>query len=77
MRKLSAVLAVMLVFLSLQAQNSTAYFLTAPCLTPDGQTIIFSFEGDLWKSDMKNGQASRLTAMEGYETDSRVRMPPR
>jgi tricorn protease len=56
----------------LQAQNNTAYFLSYPALTPDGQTLIFSFEGDLWKAAVNNGQATRLTAMEGYETNARV-----
>jgi Tol biopolymer transport system component/C-terminal processing protease CtpA/Prc len=54
------------------AQNNSAYFLSNPTLTPDGQTVIFSFEGDLWKADVSNGQASRLTAMQGYETSPRV-----
>src|SRR5215831_3403522 len=54
------------------AQNTSAYFLSNPCLTPDGQTVIFSFEGDLWKADVKDGQASRLTAMQGYETSAKV-----
>jgi Tol biopolymer transport system component/C-terminal processing protease CtpA/Prc len=54
------------------AQNATAYFLSYPSLTPDGQTVIFSFEGDLWKADVKTGQAARLTAMQGYETGARV-----
>lgn len=55
----------------LSAQDN-AYFLSNPCLTPDGQTVIFSFEGDLWKTDVSNRQASRLTAMQGYETSPRV-----
>ncbi|MFI5129939.1 MAG: S41 family peptidase [Chitinophagales bacterium] len=54
------------------AQNSSAYFLSNPCLTPDGQTVIFSFEGDLWKANSRDGQASRLTAMQGYETSAKV-----
>ena len=56
----------------LVAQNNAAYFLSNPCLTPDGQTVIFSFEGDLWKANVNDGQASRLTAMQGYETSPRV-----
>jgi tricorn protease len=56
----------------LQAQNNNAYFLSHPTLTPDGQTVIFSFEGDLWKAPVASGQATRLTAMEGYETNARV-----
>src|SRR6476659_1061068 len=58
--------------LHLFAQNSTAYFLSNPSLTPDGQSVIFSFEGDLWKASLKDGRASRLTAMQGYETNAKV-----
>ncbi len=58
--------------LSAAAQDGNAYFLSNPCLTPDGQTVIFSFEGDLWKANVNNGQATRLTAMQGYETSPRV-----
>jgi tricorn protease len=58
--------------LNAQAQQSEAYFLSNPALTPDGQTVVFSFEGDLWKANIKDGQASRLTAMQGYETNPRI-----
>ncbi len=58
--------------ISLAAAAQDTYFLSNPCLTPDGQTIIFSFEGDLWKASVNNGQASRLTAMQGYETSPRI-----
>ncbi len=58
--------------LFLFAQDNDAYFLSQPCLTPDGQTVIFSFEGDLWKAGIKDGQATRLTAMQGYESNARV-----
>ena len=61
----------MLSFL-LSAQDNNTYFLSNPCLSPDGQTVIFSFEGDLWKANINNSQAVRLTAMQGYETSPRV-----
>jgi Tol biopolymer transport system component/C-terminal processing protease CtpA/Prc len=54
------------------SQNNTAYFLSSPCLTPDGEVAIFSFEGDLWRASLKDGQAARLTAMQGYETNPKV-----
>jgi tricorn protease len=54
------------------AKSQSNYFLSNPCLTPDGQTVVFSFEGDLWKASVNNGQALRLTAMQGYETSPRV-----
>ncbi|RYZ61768.1 MAG: peptidase S41 [Chitinophagaceae bacterium] len=54
------------------AQNNEAYFLSQPSLTPDGQTVVFSFEGDIWKANIADKQAYRLTAMQGYETGARV-----
>ena len=54
------------------AQNSEPYFLSSPSLTPDGQTVVFSFEGDIWKTSVKDGLASRLTAMQGYENGAKV-----
>jgi tricorn protease len=55
-----------------QAQTKAAYFLSNPCLSPDGETVVFSFEGDLWKASVKDGIASRLTAMQGYEAHPRI-----
>ncbi|HYC28204.1 MAG TPA: hypothetical protein VEB42_05295, partial [Chitinophagaceae bacterium] len=54
------------------AQTAETYFLSQPSLTPDGQTVIFSFEGDIWKANIQDKQAYRLTAMQGYETNARV-----
>ncbi len=71
MKKLFAI-AALLFSIPLFSQNNSAYFLSNPCLTPDGQTVIFSFEGDLWRSSIKDAIASRLTAMQGYETSPRV-----
>jgi Tol biopolymer transport system component len=48
--------------------QSNTYFLSNPTLTPDGQTVIFAYEGDLWKANASDGNATRLTAMQGYET---------
>src|SRR5688572_9217737 len=52
--------------------QGNAHFLSNPTLTPDGQTVIFAFEGDLWKANVNDGNATRLTAMQGYETSPRV-----
>ncbi len=71
MRKIFT-LAALLISAQLFSQNNSAYFLSNPCLTPDGKMAIFSFEGDLWKANIVDGQASRLTAMQGYETSPRV-----
>lgn len=65
------ILSLLIAFYS-SAQTKEVYFLSQPCLTPDGQTVIFSFEGDLWRADVKDGMATRLTAMQGYETNAHV-----
>jgi len=54
------------------AQNNEPYFTLSPTLTPDGQTIIFSYQSDLWKVAVDGGNAERLTAMEGNENKPSV-----
>ncbi|MBS1528004.1 MAG: PD40 domain-containing protein, partial [Bacteroidetes bacterium] len=54
------------------AQTQEAYFTSYPTLTPDGKTVVFSYEGDLWKADINDPVAVRLTAMQGEETSPRV-----
>lgn len=71
MRKFIAV-ALLFTLKFASAQTPEPYFLSSPSLTPDGQTIVFSFEGDLWKASVKDGVASRLTAMQGYENGAKV-----
>ena len=65
-------LALLFILYTAKAQNSEPYFLSSPSLTPDGQTVVFSFEGDIWKASVKDGFASRLTAMQGYENGAKV-----
>lgn len=38
-----------------------------PFVSPDGQTVVFSFQGDLWSVPISGGAAMRLTAHEGYD----------
>jgi Tol biopolymer transport system component len=71
MKRLSLSLALCFAAIVLFSQNNT-YFLSNPTLTPDGQTVIFAYEGDLWKANVSDGNATRLTAMQGYETSPRV-----
>jgi Tol biopolymer transport system component/C-terminal processing protease CtpA/Prc len=72
MKPIKLLIAYALFCCTAAAQTGDAYFLSQPCLTPDGQTVVFSFEGDLWKANVKDGIATRLTAMQGYETNARV-----
>ena len=52
--------------------QATPTFISYPTLTPDGQTVVFSYAGDLWKVPAAGGQALRLTAMRGDEIAPRV-----
>lgn len=72
MRSVITTLLAAALSLPASAQSTEVYFTTYPTLTPDGKTVIFSFEGDLWKADVQNPQATRLTAMQGNETLAKV-----
>lgn len=56
------------------AQAKVAYFTSYPTLSPDGGTVIFSYEGDLWKLSLNQQPkiATRITAMQGFETRAKV-----
>jgi len=71
MKRLSLSAILCFIVIALFSQDNS-YFLSNPTLTPDGQTVIFAFEGDLWKANVSDGKASRLTAMQGNETSPRV-----
>lgn len=73
MKKLYLILLSALLVQNLtKAQNKEVYFASYPTLTPDGKTAVFSYEGDLWKTDLNSSAAVRLTAMPGEETHARV-----
>ncbi|NBC05406.1 MAG: peptidase S41, partial [Bacteroidetes bacterium] len=50
------------------AFQNEPYFTNHPSLTPDADTIVFSYESDIWKVPADGGTATRLTAMDGVET---------
>ncbi len=51
----------------LAARANEGYFATHPALSPDGKTLVFSYNGDLWTVPAEGGMAARLTAMTGDE----------
>ncbi|QNA44018.1 S41 family peptidase [Lacibacter sediminis] len=71
MKSLYSVLFLFLIS-NIAFSQSIPHFLSNPSLTPDGQAVVFAFEGDLWKANISDGQATRLTAMQGYETSPRI-----
>lgn len=70
--KCSPVLLLLFFAFQMNSQTQAVYFADYPCLTPDGQTIVFSYESDLWKVDAQGGLAVRITAMDGQETRPKV-----
>lgn len=74
MRFFKTLFCVFVVFITFSnnAQSQKTYFTLNPTLTPNAETIIFSYEGDLWKVATDGGQASRITAMQGEETNPSV-----
>lgn len=61
-----ALVALALLPFSSMAQ-SEALWLRYPAISPDGSSIVFSYQGDLWRVDASGGTASLLTTNEAYE----------
>ncbi len=72
MKKVLVFFLSFLILAELSAQTTEAYFLSQPALTPDAKSVVFCFEGDIWRADVASGQALRLTAMQGYETSPKI-----
>ena len=47
--------------------DSDRPFLRHPAVSPDGQQVAFSFQGDVWTVPSAGGRAVRLTVHEAYE----------
>lgn len=47
--------------------QSGATWLRYPAISPDGQTILFSYKGDIWSVPATGGNATPLTLSESYE----------
>lgn len=54
------------------SQSKNTYFTLKPTLTPDAKNIIFSYDSDLWMVNTTGGNARRITAMDGVETNPSV-----
>jgi len=51
------------------AGAADVFFPRHPGISPDGATVVFGFQGDLWAVDADGGTARRLTAHEAYDGD--------
>ncbi|MDO5972027.1 S41 family peptidase [Flavivirga aquimarina] len=55
-----------LLSISISAQNPLINF---PSISPNGQSIAFNYQGDIWTSDITGQNAKRLTIHEAYDTN--------
>ncbi len=58
--------AFLLFTITVNAQGE-ALWLRYPAISPDGNTIVFSYKGDLWKVATKGGTATPLTLHEAHD----------
>ena len=74
MQFLKASLSLLLLCVTLfsYSQSAETYFTQHPTLAPDADFIIFSYDSDLWKVTTEGGNAQRLTAMQGNETNPSI-----
>ncbi|MEZ4954716.1 MAG: hypothetical protein R2825_14200 [Saprospiraceae bacterium] len=61
MKNLTFTLLTFLVFSGFAFAQSEALWLRYPAISPDGQTIVFSHKGDLWKVAADGGMATPMT----------------
>jgi len=55
------------VLTSLGMAQSNEPFARFPAISPDGSTIAFSYQGDIWSVPAEGGRAWRMTVHEAYE----------
>ncbi|MEZ6096087.1 MAG: hypothetical protein R3C03_17995 [Pirellulaceae bacterium] len=49
------------------AADDTAMWIRYPSISPDGSSIAFSYQGDIWVVDASGGEARAITTHSGYE----------
>lgn len=68
MRVLRPILLTTLTLLLIASTYAATPFMPrTPAISPDGNTIVFGFQGDLWSVDAAGGRAVRLTANPAWD----------
>ena len=52
---------------SLVFSQATALWLRYPALSPDGRTIVFTYQGDIYRVDAQGGRATPITLHEAHD----------
>ncbi|MBQ1912309.1 MAG: PD40 domain-containing protein [Bacteroidales bacterium] len=69
MRKTLTVLTLLVLGATLAQAQETPLWIRRNAISPDGQTIVFSYKGDLFLVPVAGGQARQLTSNRAHETD--------
>lgn len=64
----ASALSTLLITFTLSAQNEPLW-LRQPAISPDGSSIVFTYQGDLWRVDAKGGSAQLLTTSEALDAN--------
>ena len=62
----SSIVFFILINALLSSQNS---LIRMPRISPNGQELAFSYQGDIWTYNLDNQQTKRLTIHEAYESN--------
>lgn len=65
--KLALVFALVLFVASVVTAQDNPLWLRYPAISPDGQTILFEYKGDIWSVPATGGNAMPMTLSESYE----------
>jgi len=68
MKKFSFIAVLIVLVMTVSAFATVPFMPRHPALSPNGEMIVFSFQGDLWSVDSQGGKATRLTANPGYDS---------
>lgn len=66
-RTLSLAILVLACLTGAAAQDGAPLWLRYPAISPDGQTVLFEYKGDLWSVPSAGGNAVPMTLGEAYE----------
>ncbi|MCC6724225.1 MAG: PD40 domain-containing protein, partial [Saprospiraceae bacterium] len=67
MKKSNSILALVIATITGAIAQSPALWLRYPAISPDGKSIVFSYQGDLYKVGTDGGTATLLTTHDAYD----------